>query len=96
MIGTRVPGGAARGWAQDHHEDGCRTEKPAGLRIPALRAPRDGAEPIRGWLVVYLVVLVGLAAHGLELTVASLIIGANPALAGLTSFVPAPALGAAG
>ncbi|AGL17903.1 hypothetical protein L083_4393 [Actinoplanes sp. N902-109] len=38
----------------------------------------------------------GLAAHGLELTVASLIIGANPALAGLTSFVPAPALGAAG
>ncbi|MFI5896303.1 DUF2569 family protein [Actinoplanes sp. NPDC051513] len=48
--------------------------------------------PIRGWLIVYLVVLAGLAAHGLELTVASLIIAADPSLAGLTSFVSAPAL----
>jgi hypothetical protein len=48
--------------------------------------------PIRGWLIVYLVALGGLAAHGLELTIASLIIGADPSLAGLTSFVPAPAL----
>jgi hypothetical protein len=48
--------------------------------------------PIRGWLVVYLVVLGGLAAHGLELTIASLIIGADPSLAGLSSFVPASAL----
>jgi hypothetical protein len=48
--------------------------------------------PIRGWLIVYLVLLAGLALHGLELTVASLIIGADPALAGLTSFVPASSL----
>jgi hypothetical protein len=48
--------------------------------------------PIRGWLIVYLVALGGLAAHGLELTIASLIIAADPSLAGLTSFVPAPAL----
>jgi hypothetical protein len=48
--------------------------------------------PIRGWLIVYLVVLAGLAAHGLELTIASLIISADPSLAGLTSFVPVPAL----
>jgi hypothetical protein len=48
--------------------------------------------PIRGWLIAFLVALAVLAAHGLELTIASLIIDADPALVGLTSFVPAPAL----
>lgn len=52
----------------------------------------DPRPPIRGWLIVYLVVLGGLAAHGLELTIASLIIGADPSLAGLTTFVSGPAL----
>jgi Protein of unknown function (DUF2569) len=48
--------------------------------------------PISGWLIVYLVALAGLALHGLELTIASVIIYANPSLAGLTSFVSLPAL----
>lgn len=63
-------------------------------RTTRLRGDATEAErpPIRGWLVVYLVVLAGLAAHGLELTIASLIVGADPSLAGLTSFVPVPAL----
>ncbi|UQU62580.1 hypothetical protein COUCH_26570 [Couchioplanes caeruleus] len=69
-----------------------RTGELSGTQTSAMRATGARAEPIRGWLVVYLVVLAGLAAHGLELTIASLIIGANPGLAGLTSFVPAPAL----
>jgi hypothetical protein len=49
-------------------------------------------EPIRGWLILYLVALAGLALHGLELTIASLIIGADPSLVGLKSFVPVPSL----
>ncbi len=48
--------------------------------------------PIRGWLIVYLVALAVLTVHGLGLTVASLIVAADPSLAGLTSFVPLPAL----
>ena len=59
-------------------------------RIPTGQISKE--QPIRGWLIVYLVVLAGLAAHGLELTIASLIIAADPSLAGLASFVPAPAL----
>jgi Protein of unknown function (DUF2569) len=64
----------------------------SSTEVAAPRPPRGGGKPIRGWLIVYLVVLAGLTAHGLELTVASLIIGANPSLVGLTSFVSAPAL----
>ncbi|MFB9363461.1 DUF2569 family protein [Actinoplanes nipponensis] len=54
--------------------------------------PEAGRTPIRGWLVVYLVALAGLALHGLALTIASLVIAADPSLVGLTSFVSAPAL----
>jgi hypothetical protein len=68
-----------------------RTERLPGGQTSQER-PMGGRPPIRGWLIVYLVLLAGLAAHGLELTIASLIIGADPSLAGLTSFVPAPAL----
>jgi hypothetical protein len=59
-------------------------------RLPDGRIAAD--EPIRGWLIVYLVALGVLAAHGLGLTIASLIVAADPSVAGLTSFVPAPAL----
>ena len=59
---------------------------------PAGHGPEAERTPIRGWLVVYLVALAGLALHGLALTVASLIIAADPSLVGLTSFVSAPAL----
>jgi len=47
--------------------------------------PRAG---LRGWLLVYMAGLVVLALHGLGLTVAVVVIYANPALGGLTSFVP--------
>lgn len=52
----------------------------------------EEAEPIRGWLVAYLVVLAVLSFHGLALTVASIIIHADPSVADLTEFVPLPAL----
>jgi hypothetical protein len=65
-------------------------------QVSAERPAGDGPEaermPIRGWLVVYLVALAGLALHGLALTIASLIIAADPSLAGLTSFISPPAL----
>jgi hypothetical protein len=65
-------------------------------QVPVERQSGDGPEaerpPFRGWLVVYLVALAGLALHGLALTVASLVIAADPSLAGLTSFVSARAL----
>jgi hypothetical protein len=48
----------------------------SGGQVSAERPSGDGplAErpPMRGWLVVYLVALVGLALHGLALTIASL------------------------
>jgi hypothetical protein len=49
-------------------------------------------EPLRGWLILYLVALVVLALHGLGLTIASLIIKSNPSLVGLDSFVKGPSL----
>lgn len=49
-------------------------------------------EPIGDWLVVYLAVLAVLLFHGLALTVASIIIYADPSVAGLTELVPLPAL----
>lgn len=53
---------------------------------------KRAVEPLRGWLILYLVALAGLALHGLELTIASLIIGSDPSLVGLKTFVPIPAL----
>jgi hypothetical protein len=43
---------------------------------------------VRGWLLVYTIVLAYLLVHGAALTVASLVIYAHPAVAGLRSFVP--------
>lgn len=58
--------------------------------IPVGGTDSSSGRPVglRGWLLVYMVGLVLLALHGLGLTVAALVIYANPALAGLTSFVP--------
>ncbi|MGC9963481.1 MAG: DUF2569 family protein [Acidimicrobiales bacterium] len=47
---------------------------------------------LRGWLLVYMVGLAIQALHGLELTVGATVIFADPARAGLTSFVPLEAL----
>jgi hypothetical protein len=56
----------------------------------------SGAKPrlvgIRGWLLLYMVGLAAELAHGMELTIGSLIIYAKPSLAGLHSFIPLWAL----
>lgn len=55
-----------------------------------------GRQPLlvgnRGWLLIYMVGLVAQLVHDLELTIASLIIYANPSLAGRDSFIPLWAL----
>ena len=43
---------------------------------------------LRGWLLVYVIGLVIQALHGLGLTVGAIVIFADPARAGLTSFMP--------
>ena len=43
---------------------------------------------IRGWLLIYVVGLAAELAHGLALTIGSLVIYAKPSLAGLHSFAP--------
>jgi hypothetical protein len=47
---------------------------------------------IHGWLLLYIIALAAELAHGLALTVGSLVIYANPSLAGLHSFIPLWAL----
>jgi Protein of unknown function (DUF2569) len=47
---------------------------------------------IRGWLLLYTVGLAAELAHGLALTIGSLVIYAKPSLAGLHSFIPLWAL----
>jgi hypothetical protein len=47
---------------------------------------------IRGWLLLYVLGLAAELAHGLALTIGSLLIYAKPSLAGLDSFIPLWAL----
>ena len=47
---------------------------------------------IRGWLLLYVVALAAELAHGLALTIGSLVIYSKPSLAGLHSFIPLWAL----
>ena len=47
---------------------------------------------IRGWLLLYMVGLAAELAHGLALTIGSLVIYSKPSLAGLHSFIPLWAL----
>jgi hypothetical protein len=47
---------------------------------------------VRGWLLLYMVGLAAELAHGLALTVGSLVIYTKPSLAGLHSFIPLWAL----
>jgi hypothetical protein len=51
-----------------------------------------GRVEIRGWLLLYVVGLAAELAHGLALTIGSLVIYAKPSLAGLDSFIPSWAL----
>ena len=47
---------------------------------------------IRGWLLVYVVVLAFITVHSMALTAASIIIYIKPSAAGVTSFAPLSAL----
>jgi hypothetical protein len=51
---------------------------------PAPKTPQR----IRGWLLAYVIALAILLLHGLGLTVAAIIIYANPSVAGLHTFIP--------
>jgi len=55
----------------------------AGIRAPA---------GIGGWLLIYVIGRAGLLLHQLQLTVGAIVIYADPALAGLRTFVPLSAL----
>jgi hypothetical protein len=50
--------------------------------------PHGPRPAIRGWLRAYIVLLAYLMLHGAGLTIASIVIYAHPATAGLRSFVP--------
>jgi Protein of unknown function (DUF2569) len=47
---------------------------------------------IKGWLLIYVILLGYLTLHSIALTIASLIFYAHPSLAGLSSFIPLGAL----
>lgn len=78
-------------------DQGALRDDGGDMRSVDTSAPADGGRAasglgqragLRGWLLVYTAGLVVLALHGLGLTVAAVVIYANPPLAGLTSFVP--------
>lgn len=55
-------------------------------------AATGGPPGISGWLLVYVIGRVGLLLHQLQLTVGALVIFADPAVAGLRTFVPLASL----
>jgi len=57
-----------------------------------IRGSTTAPEGIRGWLLIYVIALGLLALHGLGLTVATLIVNADPSLVGMNSFVPLSSL----
>ena len=63
---------------------------PTGIRSGSVAQPK--LVGIRGWLLLYLVGLAAELAHGLALTIGSLVIYSKPSLAGLHSFIPLWAL----
>ncbi|HEY2354459.1 MAG TPA: DUF2569 family protein [Gaiellaceae bacterium] len=73
-----------------------RSQTAAGVCSPvALRSTSVSHRSlvgIRGWLVVYTVGLAAALAHGLALTIGSVIVYARPSLVGLHSFIPLWAL----
>jgi Protein of unknown function (DUF2569) len=74
------------------HPPGTPTESDAARTIRPWSEATPQLFGIRGWLLVYMVVLAAELAHDLMLTIGSLIIYADPSLAGLDSFIPLWAL----
>lgn len=58
---------------------------PGGVR---LGLGGTGLVGIRGWLLVYMLALAAQLAHGVALTIGSIVIYSKPSLAGLHSFIP--------
>lgn len=57
--------------------------------LPRMRiASNPGQGGIGGWLLVYVIGRIGVLLHQLQLTVGAIVIFADPAVAGLRSFVP--------
>jgi hypothetical protein len=65
---------------------------PTAMRSGSGSRTRTQLVGIRGWLLLYMVGLAAELAHGLALTIGSLVIYAKPSLAGLHSFIPLWAL----
>jgi hypothetical protein len=64
-----------------------------GHSLPRLpRAGTRAPKGIGGWLLVYVIGRAGLLLHQLQLTVGAIVIYADPAAAGLRTFVPLSAL----
>jgi hypothetical protein len=88
-----VAAAAAYLWRGRHQQTAPRARgrlSPTAIRSGLVAQP--GLVGIRGWLAVYVVGLAAELAHGLALTIGSLVIYAKPALAGLHSFIPLWAL----
>jgi hypothetical protein len=64
-----------------------------GHSLPRMPSAGIGApEGIAGWLLIYVIGRAGLLLHQLQLTVGAIVIYADPAIAGLRTFVPLNAL----
>ena len=70
----------------DDSENMNLSTTPIDVRGSASRPGLPSA--LRGWLLVYVIGLVMQALHGLGLTLGAIVIFADPARAGLTSFMP--------
>ena len=71
------------------HDSVMRLDGTREARKPVQPAGQRAALPrVRGWLLVYIAGLAVLLVHGAALTIASIVIYAHPAAAGLHSFVP--------
>jgi Protein of unknown function (DUF2569) len=73
-------------------ESDCCIDRERVVSDVTVRGSTVAPEGIRGWLLIYVIMLGVLALHGLGLTVATLIINADPSLVGMDSFVPLPSL----
>ncbi|PWR10157.1 hypothetical protein DKT68_09760 [Micromonospora acroterricola] len=76
-----IPVEQPRGQGSLHHD---HASEDAAAQVPA----RSSAPRLRGLLVGYVVVLVLLLIHGIGLTIATLVIDANPSLVGMTDLGP--------
>lgn len=66
--------------------------QPAAVGVSSCTQTKPALVGNRGWLLLYMIGLAAQLAHGLALTIGSLVVYASPSLAGLQSFIPLWAL----